>query len=74
MNAIIDLILKLFGPLNGKKSYLGAAMMAAAVFIRAVFPAYSGLADMLEKLGLALLGVGIAHKLAMAEPPEPEPP
>ena len=73
MNLIIDLILKLFSPLDGRKSYIGGAMMAAAVFIRAVMPQYSGLADVLEKLGMALLGVGIAHKLAKIEPPKPEP-
>jgi predicted phage tail protein len=43
-------------PFNGWKSIVGAAMIAASVFL-------PGLSGALMPLGISLLGIGLAHKL-----------
>lgn len=70
--ALINLVANLFGPFNGYKSYIGGAMIGVAAAIRAVAPQYESLADTLQTLGVALLGVGIAHKvekMSTGDPP-----
>lgn len=62
MNALVDLLVKLLAPLDGRKSYVGAALIGLAAVL-ALFPATAGIAPLLHQLGVALMGVGIAHKL-----------
>lgn len=53
---------KLISFLDGKKSYIGAALIAIASFLT-----YAGIdpgfADLIKQLGEAILGVGLANKL-----------
>lgn len=73
MQALIALAVSLFAPLDGKKTYLGGALLGGAAFIHAVFPQYAAVADVLSQLGTALSVVGIGHKIekATADPAAP---
>ena len=51
--------------LSGYKTYIGAAIMAISAFMEAV-PELQPLAEPFRVFGMALLGVGIGHKLAKA--------
>ena len=50
--------------LNGYKTYIGAGLYAASVFVRAAFPEMVALADFLEELAKIFIVIGVAHKLA----------
>lgn len=47
---------------NGKKTYIGAALIAAAAVLN--YLGYSELGDVLIQLGVALGLFGMAHKIA----------
>ena len=49
-------------PFDGYKSYIGAAVMAAGAFLNAL--GYAELGAALTQFGTAVLGLGLAHKLA----------
>lgn len=52
--------------LDGKKSYLGAALIGLAAVLQ-LFPSVPPeLTAWIQKEGLALFGVGIAHKIEKA--------
>lgn len=48
--------------LNGYKTYIGAAIMAISAFMEAV-PELESLAEPFRVFGMALVGVGLGHKL-----------
>ncbi len=50
------------GFLDGYKTYIGAALMAAGVFLAQV--GYVELGDAMRQFGMAVSVVGVGHKLA----------
>jgi len=48
--------------MKGYKTWIGAGIMAASAFFKAI-PEYEALAEPIMIFGLAVLGVGLGHKI-----------
>jgi len=55
----------IFDFLDGKKSYIGAGLIAFASFLQLI-GVDKGVCDLVKQIGEALFGIGIANKIVKA--------
>jgi len=54
--------------MTGWKTKAGAALLAVGAFISATWPEFTDLAKAIEGVGVAVMGIGIAHKIEKSAP------